>query len=140
MDNNDQFTVLENKKIGRNLALYRKMRDKKALEVAEHLGLSEAAYTKYERGESKITVELVQKVSEFLKVDPLAILSAQPGHFIESIENSPISGTGSNGIGNSSSIGGDFSSYDKKQAEMMMKLMENVVRLSERVIEMMEKG
>jgi len=47
--------------------------------VAEHLVMSEAAYTKYKRGESKSTVELVQKVSEFLKVDPLFVLSAQPG-------------------------------------------------------------
>ena len=141
MDNNDQFTVLENKKIGRNLALYRKMRDKKALEVAEHLGMSEAAYTKYERGESKITVEVIQKVAEFLNVDPLSVLSAQPGHFIESINNSsPFSSSpGNNGIGNSSSIGGDFSGYDKKQAEMMMKLMENMLILSERLIETLKK-
>jgi len=134
--------VLENKKIGRNLALYRKMRENKAIEVAEHLGMSEAAYTKYERGESKITVELVQKVAEFLKVDPISVLMSQPGHFIESINNSsPFnSSPGNNGIGNSSSIGGDFHGYNEQQAQMMMKLMENVVALSERVINMMEKG
>jgi len=137
MENNDQFTVLENKKIGRNLALYRKMRDKKAMEVAEHLGMSEAAYTKYERGESKITVELVQKVSEFLKVDPVMILTTQPGSVIESINHSPITGSNS-GIGNF--VGGDLNERDEKQNQMMMQLMENVVRLSERVIEMMEKG
>ena len=135
MDNNDQFTVLENKKIGRNLALYRKMRDKKALEVAEHLGMSEAAYTKYERGETKITVELVQKVAEFLKVDPISVLMSQPESFIESFNNSPVTGTGF-----INQIGGHFQANDEKQNEMMMKLMENVVRLSERVIEMMEKG
>jgi DNA-binding XRE family transcriptional regulator len=44
------FTVLENKSIGRNLSTFRKLRDKKALEVADYLGIKEATYTKYERG------------------------------------------------------------------------------------------
>ncbi|PRY90328.1 transcriptional regulator with XRE-family HTH domain [Marinilabilia salmonicolor] len=142
MDNNDQFTVLENKKIGRNLALYRKMRDKKALEVAEHLGLSEAAYTKYERGESKITVELVQKVAEFLKVDPISVLMSQPESFIESFNNSPFTDSpgASAGVGNSSTIGDNYNATNDKQAEMMVKLMENMLKLSERMLEMMEKG
>ncbi|SNS74292.1 hypothetical protein SAMN06295967_1219 [Belliella buryatensis] len=40
------FTVLENKSIGRNFSMFRKLRDKKAVEVADYLGLKEAAYTK----------------------------------------------------------------------------------------------
>ena len=145
MDNNDQFTVLENKKIGRNLALYRKMRDKKAMEVAEHLGLSEAAYTKYERGESKITVDLVQKISEFLKIDPISVLTAQPDAFIESFNNSPFSDSPSalaTGVGNSTNntISDCFNSSNEQQTQMMVKLMENMLKLSEKFIEMMEKG
>jgi transcriptional regulator with XRE-family HTH domain len=140
-NNNEHFTVLENKKIGHNLALYRKLREKKALEVAEYLGMKEASYTRYERGEAKITVDIIQKVAEFLNVDPLSILSTQPGTFIESINNSsPFTDSpGNNGIGNSNSIGDNFNSANEKQTEMMMKLMANMLKLSEGMLEMMGK-
>jgi transcriptional regulator with XRE-family HTH domain len=141
-NNNEHFTVLENKKIGHNLALYRKLREKKALEVAEYLGMKEASYTRYERGEAKITVDIIQKVAEFLNVDPLSILSAQPGAFIESFNNSPFSDSPSSvssGIGNNSSIGDNFNSANEKQAEIMMKLMENMLKLSGGMLEMMGK-
>lgn len=82
------FPTLKNHTIGRNLATFRKLRHKKAWEVAEHLGMKEATYTKYERGESKITVELVQQVAGLLQVNPLRILLADPDHYIESIEAS----------------------------------------------------
>jgi transcriptional regulator with XRE-family HTH domain len=70
-----EFTVLENKTIGRNFYKFRKLRERKAFEVADFLGIKEATYTKYERGESKITVDIIQKVSEFLKVDPIQMIS-----------------------------------------------------------------
>jgi transcriptional regulator with XRE-family HTH domain len=140
-NNNEHFTVLENKKIGHNLALYRKLREKKALEVAEYLGMKEASYTRYERGEAKITVDIIQKVAEFLNVDPLSILSAQPGAFIESFNNSPFteSPASISGVGNSSSIGDNYNSTNEKQTEMMMKLMENMLKLSDGMLEMMGK-
>ncbi len=131
-EENDHFTVLENKSIGRNLTLFRKLRDKKAFEVAEHIGLSEAAYTKYERGESKITIDLIQKVAEFLNVDPLMLISAQPGHFIENVHDS-IAVVGSY-------TGGNFQTCDAKQMELMLKLMENVTAISQKVIELLEKN
>src|SRR5690606_37147758 len=89
-ENNEenQFNVLENKTIGRNLARFRKFRDKKALEVAEYLGMKEPTYSKYERGESKITVEIIQGVAEFLQVDPLQLVAANSGHVVEN-SNSP---------------------------------------------------
>jgi transcriptional regulator with XRE-family HTH domain len=133
-NNNEHFTVLENKKIGHNLTLYRKLREKKAFEVAEYLGMKEASYTRYERGEAKITVDIIQKVAEFLNVDPLSILASHPGHFIENINDSPVSG-----IGNHNSFGGDFNGYNEQQAQIITKLMENVVALSQKVLEMMEK-
>jgi len=130
-EENDHFTVLENKSIGRNLALFRKLRDKKAFEVAEHIGISEAAYTKYERGESKINIDLIQKVAEFLEVDPMMLLSAHPGHFIENVHDS---------IAVGSYIGGNFQACDTKQTEMMLKLMENMMAISQKVIELLEKN
>lgn len=125
----DQFTVFENKSIGRNMALLRKLRDKKAIEVAEYVGISESAYTKYERGETKITVELIQKVAEFLKVDPLQIVAASPSTFLENIQNSSIA------IQENST----FSTHNEKQDEMMLKLIENMMIVSQKLIELLEK-
>ncbi len=129
-EENDHFTVLENKSIGRNLALFRKLRDKKALEVAEHVGLSEAAYTKYERGESKITIEMIQKVAEFLKVDPLQIVSTSPNNFLENIQNSSIA------IQDNST----FQTYNEQQMQSMLKLMENMMSISSKLIELLDKN
>jgi transcriptional regulator with XRE-family HTH domain len=122
------FTVLENKSIGRNLSTFRKLRDKKALEVADYLGIKEATYTKYERGESKITIELIQKVAEFLNVDPLQIVSANPGHVIEHLTNSPISINSSN---NNNVI-------NDKQTEVMMKMMETMMQMNEAIKKILE--
>ncbi|SMD44442.1 Helix-turn-helix [Aquiflexum balticum DSM 16537] len=122
------FTVLENKNIGRNLATFRKLRDRKAMEVAEYLGIKEAAYTKYERGESKITIELIQKVAEFLNVDPLQIVSANPGHVIEHLTNSPFSISGN--------VKANYA--DKNQTEVMLKMMETMMQMNEAIKRILE--
>lgn len=126
--NENGFTILENRNIGRNLSTFRKLRDKKAMEVADYLGIKEAAYTKYERGESKITIDLIQKVAEFLEVDPLQIVSANPGHVIEHLTNSPISINSSN---NNNVI-------NDKQTEVMMKMMETMMKMNEAIRKILE--
>lgn len=123
----DQFTILENKTIGRNFARYRKFRDRKALEVAGYVGLSEAAYTKYERGESKITVELIQKVSEFLEIDPLHLIASSDGHVVENVTHSPFA------------INGTVTTTNEKQNEMMLKLMENVIAMNDKLMKLLEE-
>ena len=132
-EEDDHFTVLENKSIGHNLALFRKLRDKKAFEVAEHIGISEAAYTKYERGESKVTIDLVQKVAEFLKVDPLQIVSVSPNNFLENIQNSPAAGVGNY-------IGENFNPYNEQMMQNVLKLMENMMTVSQKLIEFLDKN
>ncbi|AFL85092.1 putative transcriptional regulator [Belliella baltica DSM 15883] len=122
------FTVLENKSIGRNFSMFRKLRDKKAIEVADYLGLKEAAYTKYERGESKITIDMIQSVAEFLNVDPLQIISSQPGHIIEHLTNSPVSINSSN----------NTTSINDKQTEVMMKMMESMMQMNEAIRKILE--
>ncbi len=82
--------TLNNHTTGMNLATFRKLRHKKAWEVAEYLGMKEATYTKYERGESQITIGMVQQVAELLQVNPIRILLADPDHYIESLSQ-PIS-------------------------------------------------
>lgn len=122
------FTVLENKTIGRNLYMYRKLRDRKALEVAEFLGIKEATYTKYKRGESKITVDLIQQVSEFLHVDPIQLLSAHPGHIIDNKKQSPFSISGN--------VKANYA--DKNQTDVMMKMMEAMMHMSEAIKKLYE--
>lgn len=78
--------------------LQRKKEDKKAIEVADYLGLSESAYTKYERGESKTTIDIIQKVAECYHIDPLSFLAMSAGRFIESGNNSPGAIVGNNNV------------------------------------------
>ena len=115
---------LSNKAVGRNLAKFRMMRDMKASDLAERVGMKEAAYTKYERGESKVTIDLVQKVATALEVDPIAILSAAPDNFIETMNTSPLGG-----IANTNTVEGDVNTFDPKQQELMVKLMEKLIDL-----------
>ncbi|MFT3738391.1 MAG: helix-turn-helix transcriptional regulator [Breznakibacter sp.] len=133
MEDNENV-VLENKTIGRNISQYRKLRGMKAMEVAEGLGLKEASYTRYERGEAAITVDIVQKVAEILKIDPLMLMSVPPSSFLESGNNSPGAILGR--------VGGsyNFQTYDERQSEMMLKLMENMMTLSRNLIELMDKN
>ena len=126
----NEFTVLENKTIGRNMTIYRKIRGMKALEVAEGLGLKEASYTRYERGEAAITVDVVQKVAEILKVDPLMLISVQPSTFIENGSNSPNSANGYF----------HYQGADKEMLQSIMKLMENMTLMSQKLIELLDKN
>jgi transcriptional regulator with XRE-family HTH domain len=122
------LNVLENTRIGKNLLNFRRVREKKASEVAKHIGISEAAYTKYERGESQITISLIQKVAEFLEVDPLQLISASPSNFFQNVHNSPI-------LSNFQT----FQTTNDEQAKLMLKLMESMVALNERLIALLDK-
>lgn len=126
-DDNESFTVLENEAIGRNISMFRKIRGIKAFDMADRLGMKEATYTKYERGETKITIDFVQKVAEELKVDPLQILTTTPSNFIENGNNSPIAINGSN------------ITTDEHQTQLITKLVESVMALNERVMKMLEE-
>ncbi len=126
-----EFTVLENKAIGRNISMYRKIRGIKAADIAEQLGMKEAAYTKHERGETNITVEFVQKVAEVLKVDPLILLAVHPGSMIESGNNSPNSIIALHAH--------NCQTTNDEQTKLMLKLMENVASISDRLIALLDK-
>lgn len=119
---------LDNKKIGRKLYIHRKIAGLKAFDVAEQLGLKEAAYTKYERGETNITVEFVQRIANILKVDPLHLLSSSDSNYFDNVHNSPILSTFHT-----------YQSTNEKQNEAILKLIDNVVEMNKRVIELLEK-
>ncbi len=126
-DDNESFTVLENEAIGRNISMFRKIRGIKAFDMADRLGMKEATYTKYERGETKITIDFVHKVAEELKVDPLQILTTTPSNFIDNGNNSPIAINGSN------------HTTDEHQTQLITKLVESVMLLNEKVMKMLEE-
>ncbi|MDO3641260.1 helix-turn-helix domain-containing protein [Mucilaginibacter sp. L3T2-6] len=123
-----EFNVLENNAIGRNLARFRKFKEKKALEVADYIGIGEAAYTKYERGESKITVELIQKVSEYLNIDPLQLLTTNEGHVVENVSNSPFA------------INGTVQTTNDAQNQAILTLIDSVVEMNKRILELLERS
>ena len=123
MEAENSFTVLENKTIGRNLSLYRKIRGIKAADMAERLGLKESSYTRYERGETAITIDFLQKSSEVLKVDPITLLSVNPSNIIDNAHspNSVVALNSSN-----------WHTTNEEQTKLMLKLMESVVALLEK--------
>lgn len=124
-----EFPVLENVMVGRNMYLQRKKEDKKAIEVADYLGLSESAYTKYERGESKITIDIIQKVAEFYHIDPLSFLVMPAGSFVDSGNNSPGAIVGNNNVQTVSS----------EQMKLITKLIETQITMTEKVLVLLEK-
>ncbi len=126
-DNNDSFTVLENEAIGRNISMFRKVRGIKAFDMAERLGMKEATYTKYERGETKITIDFLNGVAKELKVDPVQILTASPQNIVQNLTNSPFA------------INGTVQTANEQQAQMIMKLMENVMAMNEKVMKLLEE-
>lgn len=97
--------------------------------MATQLGMKEAAYTKYERGETAITIDFIGKVAGILKIDPLQILSVSPQNFLENIQNSPIP------IQHHST----FQTYNEHQTNVMVKLMEDIVRFNERLVVLLER-
>jgi len=132
-DDNESFTVLENEAIGRNISMFRKIRGIKAFDMADRLGMKEATYTKYERGETKITIDFVQKVAGELKVDPIELLTVSAGNYVESGNNSPGAILGR--------IGGSYTyqTTNEQQNQMMLKLIESVMALNERVMRLLEE-
>lgn len=129
---NDYFTILDNQQIGENIAHYRKQQGVDVDLMGDYVGLSKEVYLQYEKGELDFSIRLVQKIGEVLKVDPLLLLSSRPGQFVGGIHHSPFGG-----IGNY--VGGNFQMQDERQTQLMLQLMENMLKLSEGMIEVMGK-
>jgi len=119
---------LNNVTIGRNIARYRKMKEMKASDLAERIGMKEATYTKYERGESNITIDFVKKVAQVLEVDPIALMTISPSHLLKNISNSSIA------IQENST----FQTVNQQQTETMLQLMQQLSLLNERLLNLLE--
>ena len=131
----EQEKILDNKAIGGNISMYRKIRGFKASDVADRLGISESSYTRYERGETPITVDLIKQIADELNVDPVTLLSIHPSNFIDNA-NSPNSVVISSNSMNSS----ELHTVNEEQTKMMLKLMESVIALNEKLISMINKN
>ena len=55
--------------------------------MAVNLGISQTAYTKIERGETKLTVDRLQKIAEVLDVKLSELLELEPQSFHQEIHN-----------------------------------------------------
>lgn len=132
MANEDKrpFLELDNKKIGHKIYIQRKIAGLKAFDVAEQLGIKEAAYTKYERGETKITIDFVKNIAMIFNIDPLLLLSTTPDTFYSQITNSTIL---------NASHFQNFHGTSEKQNESILLLIDNVVKLNERMMLLLEK-
>ena len=120
---------MDNKTIGRNIATFRKLKEIKAFDMAERLQMKETTYTKYERGETAITIDFVNKIGEILEVDPLQILASSPSNILENISNSSIA------IQHHST----FQTSNEQQAQMMLKLMESVIHMNENLVKHLDR-
>jgi transcriptional regulator with XRE-family HTH domain len=131
LETENHFTMLENSAIGKNIALHRKLRGIKALEVAEKLGLKEAAYTRYERGEGALTINMIQKIAEILKIDPLLLVTSNPISFIDNGHNSPNSIIALNAS--------NCQTSSENQLQLVLKLVESVTALNDKLVTLVEK-
>lgn len=122
-----EFTTFENKAIGRNISRYRNALELKAFDVADQLEMKEQSYLKYERGETQITIDFVQKVADVFKVSPLMLLTATPGNIIENGNNSPIA------------INGENHTADEQQMGIIAKLIETQIAMNEKIMKLLEK-
>jgi transcriptional regulator with XRE-family HTH domain len=81
------YASLDNKQIGQSIAKLRNHREIKASEIAKFVHLSPAAYTKYERGETAITINFLNQVAQFFDVDPFQLLQNSPKTIIENVHS-----------------------------------------------------
>ena len=128
-----EFTVLENTAIGRNISMYRKVRGLKAFDIAQQLEMKEQTYLKYERGETQITVDFVQKAADVLNVDPLMLLAVSPNHIIDSGNNSP------NAVLNMIHSSYTYNTADEKQTELISRLIETQIAMNEKILKLLDK-
>ena len=124
------FTLQENEVIGRNISMFRRMQEIKALDMASRMDMKLGAYSKYERGETRITIDFVKKAAEVLKVDPLKLLAVPTQNFVQTLTDSPNSPF---------NVNGNVQNSDPKQTELVIKLIENVMLVNERILILLER-
>jgi len=121
---------IDSKTVGQNIARLRKLKDIKAATLALQLNMKEAAYTKYERGETAITVEFVQKVAEVLNLNPIWLLTSDVNDIFHNLQRLP------NSIKDQRS---NIHADDTIQGEKFNRLLESVVEINKTLVAILEK-
>ena len=80
------MNAINNEIVAANILQVRKHKGIKATEMANELKLSESAYTKYERGETAITIQFLTSVARKLGVHPLYFLSSSPENIVSNLD------------------------------------------------------
>lgn len=83
------MNAINNEIVAANILLVRRHKGIKATEMAQNLKLSESAYTKYERGETAITIQFLSNVASKLGVQPLYFLYFSPANILGNL-NKPL--------------------------------------------------
>lgn len=117
---------MDNRTVGQNIVNLRKLREIKAYEMAKRLNMKESTYTRYERGETAITIEFINKVAIVPGIEPLQILTASSKTIFATFSHSSQSDsiTGSN----------------IKQHGEMAAIIEGIVALNQKLILILEKN
>jgi len=108
------YCPIENKVVGETISKLRLHRNKKAREIANYLELSESAYTKYERGESAITIPFINKIAMFFDIHPIELIQYTSENIIENIHNAGITSQPNERLTN----------FTREIIELMVKLIE----------------
>jgi len=113
-------TLLDDKKIADNIRFYRRARGFKAYEIAEKLGITESAYTRYERCEGALTIAQLRRIADALLVNPLELLSVPVQNYFMNVNN-----------GTQSSV--------EEQSKAMSSLIEKVTQICDVNLQALEK-
>lgn len=116
-------------KIGNNIRHCRQLLDKKATDVASDFDMSESAYTKYERGDTKITIDRLLEFAEYFQTSIETLMGVQAQNI--NIHNA---GSYSHGCGNiqqqvnnlHSELFEELKNQLKKKDEQIEKLMAKI--------------
>ena len=120
----------DSKTVGQNISRLRKLNDIKAATLAMQIGMKEAAYTKYERGETAITLEFVQRVAEILKINPAWLLTPNVNDAFYSLQDSHLSIKDQPNISDTG---------DTMPDEKFNKQLESIVEMSKTLVAILEK-
>ncbi len=119
---------LDPAKVGYLFYLNRENAGLTLLQTASEFGMTEDEYLEYERGKRKITIELIQKAATVFKIDPLSLISTSNTNHFQDVYSSPIN-----------SNFHTYKSTNEKQDEAILKLIDSVTNMNDRIMELLEK-
>jgi transcriptional regulator with XRE-family HTH domain len=121
--------LLDDKIISANIRLIRKMQGLKAYEIAEKLGITESAYSRYERGEGALSISQLRRIADALNSDPIKLLSVNLQNYF-STENHLLNSNSDN----------NFQSITEEQNHKILTLIAKVSQICDATLNSLVKG